>query len=362
MTETLETRLYKTLKRDPDFDMVKQLIYDGVDCNLSYFDRYSRTFQSPIQLTLKTDRRETLHLLYKHRNSPTRIQLKKQLTFYINHNNRLQKEKNEILFHYTVSRLLYTRITEHSKIVFDTLIAALHDYDHAKYRTCNLSEGSTAEIFLQLRIYTLFQKIIEMKINSNNNESTIIEEELLHNLETYYFLISIKNIPVIITREMINQTFSIISMHKPHLKKYYQSIAKNVISKIEKLKRNQVYTIPTGWIGHAVCVSFQRINETHIVIRIDNPAPDNPPDIHKIVHSMKKFNITQPKILGQLHVDHLEMNLNYFILLIDSVKRDLTFEDGTSLIYNLDGQIINLDKMQNHSFSRRAHDKTRSIL
>ncbi|CAF2080192.1 unnamed protein product [Rotaria magnacalcarata] len=147
---------------------------------------------------------------------------------------------------------------------------------------------------------------------------------------------------------MINQTFSITSMHKPHLKKYYQSIAKNVISKIEKLKINQEYTIPTGWIGHAVFVSFQRINKTHIVIRIDNLAPDNPPDMHKIVHSTKKFNITQPKILGQLHVDHLEMNLNYFILLIDSVKRDLTFEDGTSLIYNLDGQIINLDEIQIH--------------
>ncbi|CAF4244515.1 unnamed protein product, partial [Rotaria magnacalcarata] len=75
---------------------------------------------------------------------------------------------------------------------------------------------------------------------------------------------------------MINQTFSIISMHKPHLEKYYQSIAKNVISKIGKLKINQEYTIPTGWIGHAVCVSFQRINKTHIVIRIDNLAPDNP--------------------------------------------------------------------------------------
>ncbi|CAF4173466.1 unnamed protein product, partial [Rotaria magnacalcarata] len=52
--------------------------------------------------------------------------------------------------------------------------------------------------------------------------------------------------------------------------------------------------------------------------------------------------------LGQLHVNHLEINLNYFVLLIDSVKRDLTFEDGKSLIYNLDGQIINLDQIQMH--------------
>ena len=48
-----------------------------------------------------------------------------------------------------------------------------------------MSKPSTLEISFQLRIYTLFRKIID-----------VIENELLHNLETYYFLVGIHNISV----------------------------------------------------------------------------------------------------------------------------------------------------------------------
>ncbi|CAF1308491.1 unnamed protein product [Rotaria sordida] len=307
MANTLETRLYNTLKRNPNSKTVKELIEQGVDCNLSHFDPDTRSIIFPIQLASKTNRHDTLCLLYEHRNRPTKLQLERHLTFYINHYDQTQEKKNEILFDYIISRLLYGRIIQYPKNVFDTLIAALHDYDNATHRGERVSKGSLPEIFLQLRIYTLFRVIIDMNINSDNDMFTIIENELLHNLEMFYFLIE--------------------------------------------------YTIRTGWESHAVCVSFQRISQTHIVIRIDNPSGCHLPDEHEICQSTISYNRIEPKILGQLHVDNLQKNVDYFILLIDSVKRKLTCEEGRSLIYNLNTQIHHLEKISTEnilSFEKQA--------
>ncbi|CAF3953021.1 unnamed protein product [Rotaria sordida] len=174
----------------------------------------------------------------------------------------------------------------------------------------------------------------------------IIEKELLHNLEIYYFLIGILFIPVVITQPMINQSFSEIKSIES-LIKYYQCIAKNLIKKIKELEINEEYTIPTGWIGHAICVSFQRFNETHIIIRIDNPSPDYPRDMHEIEYSINGYKRIKPKVLGKLHVNKLDENLDdYFVLLIDSVKRDLTLDEGSSLIYNRNGKIRHLEEVE----------------
>ncbi|CAF3531708.1 unnamed protein product, partial [Rotaria sp. Silwood2] len=113
------------------------------------------------------------------------------------------------------------------------------------------------------------------------------------------------------------------------------------------LEINEEYTIPTGWIGHAVCVSFKRVNETHIIIRIDNPSPDYPQDMHEIEYSINGYKRIKPKVLGKLHVNKLDENLdNYFVLLIDSVKRDLTLDEGRSLIYNRNGKIRHLEEVE----------------
>ncbi|CAF1195896.1 unnamed protein product [Rotaria sordida] len=357
MANTLETRLYNTLKRNPNSKTVKELIEQGVDCNLSHFDPDTRSIIFPIQLASKTNRHDTLCLLYEHRNRPTKLQLEKHLTFYINHYDQTQEKKNEILFDYIISRLLYGRIIQYPKNVFNTLIAALHDYDNATHRGERVSKGSLPEIFLQLRIYTLFRVIIDMNINSDNDMFTIIENELLHNLETFYFLIGISSMPVVISERIINDKFSEIRSSQRLLIKYYKCIAKNVIYKIEQLEINQEYTIPTGWESHAVCVSFQRISQTHIVIRIDNPSGCHLPDEHEICQSTISYNRIEPKILGQLHVDNLQKNVDYFILLIDSVKRKLTCEEGRSLIYNLNTQIHHLEKISTEnilSFEKQA--------
>ncbi|CAF1195124.1 unnamed protein product [Rotaria sordida] len=349
--------------------MVKNLIEQCVDCNfsrfnnnlsdfnrhlsyflrnVSHFDRLTNTFISPIQLAAKLGRHEELLLLYEHRNSPTKLQLEKRWTFYINHYDRLHRERNEILFDYTVSRLLYTRITtEHTEIEFDNLIPALRDIDNASHRGRSLSDGSRPDIFLQVRIYTLVRTIIDKKINKDDYMIEIIEKELLHNLETYYFIIGILLIPVDITKSMMNQSFSQIKSSQSLLIKYYRKIAKNLISKIKQLEINDEYTIPTGWKEHAVCVSFRRTSQTHFIIRIDNPSSKNPPDMHEIKRFKDGDIRIKPKILGQLHVHNLDANLNnYFVLLIDSVKRDLTLEKGRLLIYNLNEKIRHLEEIQ----------------
>jgi hypothetical protein len=166
--------------------MVEELIEQGFDCNLSHFDGTTSTFFiTPIQLAIKNDRHRTLYLLYEHRNSPTIEQLEKHLTFYTNHHVLLEDKQNETLFDYCVSRLLYNRITKHPRIDLHTLIVALHGYNDATLDDKSLCKGSTHQILLQLRIYTLFRKIIDMTINFNDNMIEVIEDELLHNLETY---------------------------------------------------------------------------------------------------------------------------------------------------------------------------------
>jgi hypothetical protein len=275
MAQSLETNLYNTLKRNRNLETVRELIDQDVDCNLSHFDRTTRTFIFPIQLVTKTDRHNTLHLLYERRNSPTQGQLDKHLTFYINHYDRPQTQNNEILFDFIVSRLLYIRIfKEQSKIDAYTILTGLHDLDDAVRYGESLSKGFFPVLFLQFRIYTLFRKIIDMKNNSDNKLLTIVENELLHNLETYYFLFSFLFIPVVIPKQIMGRRFSVIKLLSSYklLIKYYECIANNVIRKIEQLDINEEYTVPTGWIGHAVCVSFRCVTEWHIIIRVDNPS------------------------------------------------------------------------------------------
>jgi hypothetical protein len=103
---TLEKRLNNVIKKKGKSSTIEELIRQGVDCNLSHFNRDTLTFISPIQLAAKKGRHYRLCCLYKHRNSPTITQLKQHVTFYINHHVQSQDKENETLFNYTVSRLL----------------------------------------------------------------------------------------------------------------------------------------------------------------------------------------------------------------------------------------------------------------
>ena len=73
-----------------------------------------------------------------------------------------------------------------------------------------------------------------------------IENELLHNLEAYYLLYDIKHIPISITEDMSKQSFEQIKQSQPLLIDFYRSIADNVMGKMELLRPEQEYIIPTG--------------------------------------------------------------------------------------------------------------------
>lgn len=343
MSDTLEKQLYDEISNESDPNTIKQLIDQDVDCNLLYFNPSSPSFISPIRLASEKKDYDTLCLLYEFRKSLTKAQLEKYLQFYINHYDPSQKERNVVCFDFIVGRFLYTRITTHRKPdMFYTLIAALHDIDGAKRRDQDLCAGSTHKAFIQLRIYTLFQMIIDeiVKSNYDNEALNILEDELLHNLETYYFLDGISQIPVV-TVVMTTEPFTEIGSS---LNEYYKPIATNLIKKIRELGVDQEYTIPTGWIGHAVCVSFRCVEsngEKYIRIRIDNPSHQNPERKHEVKSTDCSTQI-RPKVLGQLNINDLDQNLEYFILLIDSVTRDLSVEEGVDLIYNKENKIVAL--------------------
>ncbi|CAF2969459.1 unnamed protein product [Rotaria sp. Silwood2] len=353
MTGTIETRLYDAIVGESSLSKITKLLEDDIDCNLSHFDLTTLNFVSPIQLAAKkaTYRYGTLNLLYKKRNSPTKVQLEKHLTFFCNHYQLSNNEENELLFEFTVCRLLHNRISRYPVQEIHIIIAALFDYDEAKLRGQNLSIGSTHDMFLQVRIYALFQWIVDMKINasmtSESETFSTIESELLHNLEVYYLLHDILQIPVRITDDMNRQRFQQIESSQPLLMKFYRSIAENVINKIEQLRPQQEYTIPTGWRYHAVCVSFRRVDQTRISIRVDNPSRFNPPDMHEIDSSTASTHRIRPKVLGRLNVDNLNDSITtYIIMLIDSVKRDLTPDIAIPLIYDSKKIIKQLDRRQ----------------
>jgi hypothetical protein len=277
MANTLEKRLCDTLKGRSNVSAVRQLIEQGVDCNLSHFDSCTLTFIAPIQLAAKNSRRCTLRLLYQRRNSPTKAQLEKRLAFYLNQYQPSEEENNQTLLEYTVSRLLHTDITKHPEEAFSILIAALHNFDDATQRGEKLCIGSTHNMFLQLRIFTLVRRIVDMYTTSlmspDDETLTILRNELLHNLETYYLFYDIDNIPMKMTDELLVQRSVEVELTNPLLFEFYKCIATNVISKIKQSQPNEEYTIPASWMWHAVCVSFRRISQTHIHIRVDNPIP-----------------------------------------------------------------------------------------
>ncbi|CAF4263846.1 unnamed protein product, partial [Rotaria magnacalcarata] len=58
------------------------------------------------------------------------------------------------------------------------------------------------------------------------------------------------------------------------------------------------------------------------------------PGVHRI----------RSKVLGQLDVANLDQNINYFMLLVNSVKQDLDEAKGVRLLYNLDQKIKGLEQ------------------
>ncbi|CAF5001015.1 unnamed protein product [Rotaria sp. Silwood1] len=346
----MEASLYEAIHDEVSLDKVSDLIKHGVDCNLSHFDPNSLSFISPIQLAARTSvyKYAALRLLYRNRNSPTKMQIEKHLAFYFNYYDSSNNENNDLFLEFTISWLLHTRISQHLPGEMDIINVALWNYDKVLLHGRQLNTGLTYDEFLKVRIYTLFRWLAEMRADSssihNSTAYAIIENELLHHLEAYYLLHDIQQIPVKFTKDMMHPRLNERKSFRFLVLECYKDIAKNIIRKIKALQPKEEYIIPTGWRGHAVCITFRRVDQTCISIRVDNPSPFNPPNRHKIEPIESGIHRIRSKVLGLLDVANLDKNINYFMLLVDSVKRDLDAKTGIRLLYNFGHKIKGLDQ------------------
>ncbi|CAF1358829.1 unnamed protein product [Rotaria sordida] len=352
MTMSLEVSLYEAIRDDVPLDTISNLIKQGVDCNLSHFDPNNLNFISPIQLAAGKSvyKYGALHLLYRNRNSPTKMQIEKHLAFYFNYYDSSNNEKNDLFLEFNISRLFHARISQYLPGEMDVINVALWNYDKVLLHGRQLNIGLTYDAFLKVRIYTLFRWLAEMRADSslihNSTAYAIIENELLHHLEAYYLLHDIRHIPVEFTKDMMRSKLNKEKSFRLLVLECYKDIAQNIIKKIKELQPKEEYIIPTGWDGHAVCITFRRIDQTHISIRVDNPSPFNPPKRHEIKPIARGAGVhrIRSKVLGLLDVANLDKNINYFMLLVDSMKRNLDEKTGIRLLYNSGRKIKGLEQ------------------
>jgi len=344
----METSLYEAIRNEVSLDKISNLIKQGVDCNLSRFDPHNLNFISSIQLAAGKSvyRYGALHLLYKNRNSPTKMQIEKHLAFYFNYYDSSNNDKNDLFLEFTISRLLHTRINQYLPETMHVLNVALWNYDKVLLQKRKLNIGFTYNEFLQVRIYTLFKWLAEMRTDISSRRDSekyaIIENELLHHLEAYYLLHDIRQVPAEFSKDMMWKKLDQKKSLRLLTLQCYNDIAQNIIKKIKELQPKEEYIIPTGWDGHAVCITFRRIDQTWISIRVDNPSPFNPPKMHRIEPIAPGIHRIRSKVLGQLDVANLDQNTNYFMFLVDSVKQNLDFETGFQLLYNVRHKIKDL--------------------
>ncbi|CAF1516035.1 unnamed protein product [Rotaria sp. Silwood1] len=328
MAMNMETSLYEAICNEVSLDKISKLIKQGVDCNLSHFDSYNFKFISPIKLAAETSvyKYGSLRLLYKNRNSPTKMQIEKHLAFYFNYYDSSNNEKNDLFFEFTISRLLHTRISQYTSEEMDVINVALWNYDKVLLHGRKLNIGLTYNKFLKVRIYTLFQWLAKMRADTssthNSTEYAIIENELLHHLEAYYLLYDIQHIPIEFTKDMMQSKLNKEKSFRRLVLECYRDIAENIIKKINELQPKEEYIIPTGWDGHAVCITFRRIDQTRISIRVDNPSRLNPPNMHETELIASNVHRIRSKMLGLLDIANLDKNINYFMLLVDSIKQN----------------------------------------
>ena len=192
MTMTMETTLYDAIRNEVSLDKISNLIKQGVDCNLSHFNSHNLNFISPVQLAAgkSISKYGALHLLCQNRNSPTKMQIEKYLAFYFNYYDSSNNEKNELFLEFTISRLLHTRISQYEPERMNVLNVALWNYDKVLLQERKLNIGLVYNEFLQVRLYTLFKWLAEMRTDissiCDSEKYAIIENELLHHLDLFH--------------------------------------------------------------------------------------------------------------------------------------------------------------------------------
>jgi hypothetical protein len=163
-------------------------------------------------------------------------------------------------------------------------------------------------VFFTLKIRSLFEELVRFKSGETSNieseqQYAHILREFIHNLEAYNLLMDIYRIP------------------NERAESFYPFIFKNIIRKLTKMEPKEEYTLPMKWDGHAVCLNFVR-ERNSIVIRIDNLNRWEM-DKHKTYRNKGNFLVIIPKIIGEIPLDQLEQEENYFKSLLRCMKEFL---------------------------------------
>jgi len=335
------TALYLSIKSG-NSEITKLLVEKDADCNIVQLDfdhgrqdpkdgfKHSYyAFSTAIDfLCRKNDTKNDEILNYLLENRPMISEkMVNQRIFYCTQ--LLGSGDDEMLFDYAASYFLrknmYDHLHPHGAQDFPFEIIAAFSNKNVAVDGKPLDDGGTHEVFFTIIIRSLFEQLVRFELQKDSDiklkeQYTQILRELLHNLEAYNLLMDVYSIP---------------DEPPERLDAFYSSIINNIIHKLQtKLGNKQEYTLPVKWGKHAVCVNFVRVSEPkydRIVIRIDNLS-----DWYKKEHETDpNETIMIPKILGELPLDKLGFNQEYFKSLLKCMKAGRIDEaDGIQTVYH----------------------------
>jgi hypothetical protein len=225
-----------------------------------------------------------------------------------------------------------------------TLVAATLNIN-ATLQDLSFTDGGTHQAFFVLIIRSLFEQLVRFKLRKGSyivseQQYAHVLRELRHNLEAYNLLMDICCIP----------------HERSGL--FCSSIVKNIINKLKLMKNKEEYTLPIKWDGHAVCLNFVREPDS-VAIRIDN-LNSGEMNKHKTYPNEDKLSIIIPKIIGEIPLEKLDHNQDYFKSLVNSMKTSLSRQEGIETLYN-NGKLKHLDTSRISMMTDQLQEQSKTL-
>ena len=355
------TALYLSVKLH-NFELLKLLVEKDADINIVQMD-FDNSERHPhdgllhscfistaidflcINYEAKND--GILKYLLENRSMVTRMMIEERIQ-YCRKLFDEQHTSEKMLFDYCASYFLRKNMYDSILLVgaddVATMVAATFNMTgHLPHGPLN--DGSTHQAFFTLLIRSLFEQIVRFKLNRDSSirseqQYTHALQELRHSLETYNLLMDISSIP------------------DERMEQFYPSVVNNIINKLKRMGKKEEYTLPLKWSGHAVCLSLIR-EAASIVIRIDN-LNEGQADKHKTYRHTNKYLVIIPKIIGEIMLENLEDNKDYFTSLIKCMKVKLSREQGIKELYQ-NTKLRNLNTSRISMMTDQLEEKSKTL-
>jgi hypothetical protein len=342
------TVLYRSIRLQ-NFEISKLLVARGADCNIVQLDfdrdeaqlgnslKYSWFFSTPIDYLFRRNINDEndARIKYLLENRPMiNEDMVKQRIFYCTQ--LFDDKTHEMLFDYAASYFLRQNMYDHLYNCVPnatrTIVAATFNMDASVQRK-PLDDGVTHEAFFIIVIRSLLEQLVRFKLGKcsyikTDQQYAVILRELVHNIETYNLFVDIRRIP-----EKPDES-------PERIKSFYPSIVKNIIENLKKMKDKEEYTLPVNWYGHALCVNFIREshkigNETkkYIAIRIDNLNAWEKKEHEQLDYKINDL-VMIPKIIGEIPLEYLDHNKDYFISLVEYIRETKDRQNGIKILYH----------------------------